>query len=181
MSHGWYVVFLNAGDVFPHPDVLSLVYKHLSNQPSYPDLLFAGATLSLPNGRKIYRAPKDIDKYIWHGLPANHQATYFRRDRLTDVQYDVTYTICGDYFLVATLFTLGATATYLTEPVVKFRVGDTSYRNPVRLIREPYVIQREILGLPMHMRFRSMLKRLLSTIGLMALSHQWLARRAFKS
>ncbi len=167
---GKYVVFLNAGDIFPNTHVLEDISDHLSRLGYDPDIIFGGATLVLPNGLTKYRAPRMIDEYIWHGLPANHQATYYNRNRINDILYDTQYKICGDYYLVAKLFTRGVNATYLKIPLVNFRIGDTSYKRPIKLFCEPYLIQNRILNMTFSLRILSMFKRLISTLGLAILS-----------
>jgi len=174
-SSGKYIVFMNAGDIFPTPETLDTIKNHLSSLETEPDLLFGSATFALLNGRTRHRSSKPMYKYIWHGLPANHQATYFRRESLGDIQYDLQYRICGDYFLVATLFTRGAKAAYIDTPLVNFRIGDTSYRNPKKLLLEPYLIQRDTLHSPLHLRLISLCRRLIATLGIVILSSPLLA------
>lgn len=171
LCSGRFIVFMNAGDVFAGAAVLSKVKDALEGAAEPPDIVFGGAQLILPNGRERYRPPRKMETYIWHGIPSNHQATYYRRDRLIETRYDLAYRICGDYYLVAQLYMQGLTAHYLNEPLVNFRVGDLSYRNPIRLISEPFTIQRQVLQLPLIIRLASLLKRCVSTVGLMTLSH----------
>lgn len=74
-----YIAFLNAGDVFPNESTLQCVFSHIRDCNQLPDMVLGAVTFVLPNGIKLYRAPRDINKYIWHGVPANHQATYFSK------------------------------------------------------------------------------------------------------
>lgn len=170
MSHGEYVVFLNAGDVFSDATVLSRVAAHLRTLPGAPDLVLGGANLSLPNGNQVYKAPRDLARSIWHGLPANHQAIYFRRDRLDGTDYDLTYRICGDYYLVSALYKQGVTASRLDGPLVDFRVGDTSFKNPGALLKEPFHIQEHVLKTSLISRTVSLVRRAVATAGLVVLS-----------
>jgi putative colanic acid biosynthesis glycosyltransferase len=174
LSTGNYVVFLNAGDLFPSTETLARIAKALSvSALTGPDIVFGGASLVLAKGMRFYRAPRKMEDYVWHGLPANHQATYFRRTMLKTTLYDLRYRICGDYFLVAELYKQRPSTLYINEPLVDFRVGDTSYQNPLKLFLEPYRIQRDILCLPLHTRIRSLMKRLVSTLGLVVLCQPW--------
>jgi putative colanic acid biosynthesis glycosyltransferase len=171
LCSGQYILFLNAGDVFSNFAVLKKVNERLreGNEPS--DILFGGTTLVLPNGARIYRAPRAIEAYIWHGLPAYHQATYYRRDRLKDTMYDLNYQICGDYYLVAKLFMQGLRATYLDSSLVDFRFDDnTSIQNPRSLFLETYSIQKNVLKLSILTRCASLMKRFFSTLGIVVLS-----------
>lgn len=164
LAQGEFIVFMNAGDFFPHDEILRMVSDAIQQASGVIDVIFGGCNYILTNGVCVYRAPKKIEGYIWHGLPANHQATYYRRECV--VKYDTKYKICGDYYLAAMLYKKGVRAAYLDMPLVDFRLGDTSYRNPVLLFREPYQIQRDILDMPFPFRVLSMLKRLSSRIAL---------------
>jgi putative colanic acid biosynthesis glycosyltransferase len=162
-SRGEYLVFLNAGDTFPNLNILDLINKELDRQGS-PDVLFGGAELVFSNGKSIYRPPKIMERYIWHGLPANHQATYFKQRALGDLLYDPAFKICGDYFLVAKLFQKNISAAYLNKTLVRFSVGGASYQNKVPLFLEPYRIQRDILKTSFFLRSASLIRRLVATL-----------------
>ena len=174
-SKGEYLVFLNAGDVFPGPDTLSAVSEALS-QNSKPDVLFGGAEYVFPDGSTVFRPPKQVSRSIWHGLPANHQATYYSRNILGGLLYDLKYKICGDYYLIAKLYTKGFRAAYAGISLVKFSVGGASYSNRVPLFLEPYRIQRDVLHEPLAWRLASFLKRGVSTLGMLALKNLHRAR-----
>src|SRR5207245_2106463 len=87
LTRGKYVIFLNAGDIFPTSETLAEVSKVLEELSSEPDLLFGGASLMFAGGTSTYRPPKKMEKYLWHGLPANHQAIYFKRQLLNTHSY----------------------------------------------------------------------------------------------
>jgi len=168
---GDYVVFMNAGDTFHDVETLGMVGKELSGGGRTADILFGGAMLYFPkSGKLVYRAPRVSEVSLWHGLPANHQATYYRRSLLERTPYDLRYPLCGDYFLAASLMKAGANASYLNKPLAMFEVGGQSYKKLGQLFSEPYRIQRDLLGLPLHYRLASMAKRLVSTLGFIVLS-----------
>lgn len=168
--HGEYLIFLNAGDLFPNSTTLSLVADTISINNN-PDVLFGGAELVFANAGVFFRPPKKLEGYIWHGLPANHQATYYKRKALGGMLYDPTYKICGDYYLVAQLFKQGICAAYLNQTLVKFSIGGASYYNRYPLFLEPYKIQRDILGISFPIRAVSLAKRLISNIAMVSLQH----------
>lgn len=173
ISKGYYILFLNAGDMFSHESVLCYIQERIIHEECEPDMVFGGATLVFPSGKHVYRAPRLMESYIWHGLPANHQATYFRKDFLNDLKYCLDYKICGDYYFVARLFKKGASVSYIDKPLVNFSVGGASYVNLTRLFCEPYRIQRDILVLGFFSRIRSVIKRAFSTFGFKLLSQEW--------
>jgi len=175
-----YVVFLNAGDFFSDSSVLGKVSAHLQMCVESPDILFAGATYVFRSGLRWYREPKLLEKYIWHGLPAIHQATFYKRQRLQNTKYDLSYKFCGDYYLAAKLFIEGIHATYLDLSLVDFTVGGASYCNPISISIEPFLIQKRILNLSFLTRCRSLLKRFYSIIGVYILSIKWISVFRFK-
>jgi putative colanic acid biosynthesis glycosyltransferase len=161
-STGDYVVFMNAGDVFYNESTLKNVASFLSNQTSKTEMVLGGAKLAFPNRSEFDKKPRDLRQSVWHGLPANHQAIYFSRDRLNECQYNLDFRICGDYALVATLFMRGIRYKCLDEPLVQFRVGDTSFKRPMALIGEAFKVQSSILNTPFPLRLLSILIHLLS-------------------
>jgi putative colanic acid biosynthesis glycosyltransferase len=177
LARGRFVVYMNAGDVFSSPDVLTAVASRLAEEPeARADILFGGATLVLPNGVRRYRGPRDLARSIWRAMPANHQATYVARTRLLAAPYDTSYRIAGDYALMATLYQAGVTPSYLDRSLVDFRVGDLSSRRPWRLLAEGTRVQREILGLSLWRALGSLARRAVSIGGLRLLSSPLVAR-----
>jgi len=160
---------MNAGDRFAGPGVLGQVSARLDGAGPAPDVLFGGATLVFPGGRRWYRGPRNMERYIWHGLPAIHQATYYRRSRVRDTGYDPSYRVCGDYEIVARLFTGGASAAYLDAPLVDFMVGGTSFRTRGPLFAEPLRVQTEILHAGPLRKALSLARRLVSTVAVTVL------------
>lgn len=175
-SIGEYLVFLNAGDVFPSTDTLRGVSEEI-NACGRPDVLFGGVEYVFPDGKYLFRPPKNVAKCIWHGLPANHQATYYSRSILNGLLYDLKYKICGDYYLIAELYKKGFKAAYVEMPLVKFSVGGVSYVNRVPLFLEPYIIQRDILQQSLAWRLVSFFKRGISTLGMVVLRNIHRAKR----
>ena len=177
LSNGKYVVFMNAGDTFYSDVTLAKVLKILSSSNQIPDILFGGAVLNFGvSGRKIYRPPRLAETYLWHGLPANHQATFYKKTLLNKTPYDLQFRLCGDYYLAAILLKNGAYAVYLNESLAIFMVGGESYKNLKRLFLEPYLIQRDVLCLPFLYRLLSAIRRLISTAGFIFFSQSILKK-----
>ena len=158
-SSGEYIVFMNAGDLFSDANVLQNVAVTILSATYTIDVVFGGATLKFPYGGSYFRPARKMELYIWKGLPAIHQATYYRRERLASCSYDLKYRICGDYYLISMLYIQSILAEYLNISLVDFRVGDTSYRNPITILNEGYCIQRDILNSPLYMRILSYARR----------------------
>ena len=176
LARGRFVVYMNAGDSFSGPEVLSVVAAHIGTAASGVDVVFGGATLILPNGRRHYRAPRNIERVIWRSLPANHQATYFSRKALLATPYDTHFRIAGDYALVAMMYRANVAVSYLDTSLVDFRVGDLSSRHPWRLLREGALVQRRVLHLSRTAVALSFARRAISIFGLRFMSSPAFAR-----
>ena len=170
---GQYIVFMNAGDVFSDAFVLQKVSNLILSNSKLYDVIFGGATLKFPNGSSLFRPARKLESYIWNGLPAIHQATYYLREKILNILYDLKYRICGDYYIIAALYRQGVSSVYLDSSLVDFRVGDTSYRNPTTVLIEGYRIQRDILNSPFRIRMKSIIRRLVSFIGWVFLSQRF--------
>ena len=73
MAQGRYAIFLNSGDIF-HDDV-ALFARQLARQKE--DAMYIGdALLDFGDGHKVCRSAKP-GWYIYHSLPASHQAIFF--------------------------------------------------------------------------------------------------------
>lgn len=170
IASGKYTVFMNAGDIFTDNTALQCVFDKLCQLDDLNTILYGGAQLEFSNGREWYRSPKD-EQYIWHGLPANHQATFYPTRWLLNHPYDLSYRICGDYYVAVRAYQSHLQVVYLNKPIVRFRVGDTSYRHPLSLLQEAYSIQRDVLHLGITKRIFSFVRRLLAINMTIAISN----------
>lgn len=183
LCKGKFAVFLNAGDIYPNKLTLEKLNSSLQLSKELPDVILGGATFLLPNSLKMYKSPKNINLYIWHGVPANHQAMYFKREALKCTLYDTRYKICGDYYIIARMFIKKMIFFYINEPLVEFKVGGASYKNIATLWKESYLIKKRVLHLPFHVRIHSLLKSIISTTGLIIVSQNyfvWLGKLVLK-
>lgn len=164
MGEGLYTVFMNSGDIFYSSSTLSMVYQALDESSSDLDLLFGGAVLYFGKSRSYLRRPIIAHRIIWHGLPANHQATYYRSALLRSYPFDLRYKICGDYYSVAVMILNGAKSICLNIPLVIYDTSGKSSRDMVKLFSEPYYIQTNILRLSIYLRLLSLCRRALATV-----------------
>lgn len=168
--NGDYIVYMNSGDSFYDENSLNFVQSIIKNESKTPDVLLFGFTLKLPNGSFINRLPRSILNYIWHGMPTNHQAIFFSKKVIVDNPYDLSYKICGDYYLLARIFTKKYKVINNDTSTAIFDVGGTSFNKPWLLMHEAYRIKRDILKLPYSLRVLSFSKSLVSIFGLRFLS-----------
>lgn len=83
---GDYVVFMNAGDLFANPGVLSLVSSYDG------DILLGGETY----GGQVRAVKSKMSLYDILSIGINHQAVYYRRDILQKYGFDESYKIIAD-------------------------------------------------------------------------------------
>lgn len=138
---GEYVVYLNAGDVFNGREALKQLVDMIHSDV---DIIFSGALFTIGNKALRYRAPRSI-RSVWHSVPANHQATIFRRTLLGNNPYNIEYKICGDYELIARLSNCNVTCQVVDVPLVCFELGGVSTLRINRLSIEAFKIQRRVL------------------------------------
>lgn len=171
LASGDYIVFLNAGDTLYSKLTISEVYSRVIKSNVYPDIVFGAAKLVFDNGFNLIRYPRSMDTYIWHGLPANHQATYYKSTSIINPPYDFKYKMCGDYYIVSQFFLNNSNAVYMNRILVNFKIGGTSYRHPWTLIKEAYSIQRDVLGVSFIKRVFSIVRRVVAILATIILEN----------
>ena len=171
-ARGRFVLFMNAGDRFAAPDSLDPLLPLLAADGA-PDLLFGGAILELPCGRRVVRAARSPDRYLRYGLPACHQATVFRREAHLEAFYDPAYRITGDYALIARLLRNGATWRCVDD-LIAIRAcspRSLSERRWARRILEATRVQKTILALSPRQRLQGAAHLMLSHVAYVGLRH----------
>ncbi|WP_312981128.1 colanic acid biosynthesis glycosyltransferase WcaE [Atlantibacter sp.] len=146
LASGDYALFLNSGDVF-HPDVAQFV-RQLAEIPAHkPAMVIGDALLDFGNGHKTRRSAKQ-GWYIYHSLPASHQAIFFPMQGLKLHPYDLQYKVSSDYALAAKLYKAGYPFKRLEGLVSEFSMGGVSTSNNLELCQDAKNVQRAILGVP---------------------------------
>ena len=83
---GDYVVFMNAGDLFAHKDVLTWVSAYDG------DIILGGETY----GGKVRMVKEKMTLYDILSIGLNHQAVYYRREILQKYGFDESYKLIAD-------------------------------------------------------------------------------------
>nr|WP_318381063.1 colanic acid biosynthesis glycosyltransferase WcaE [uncultured Enterobacter sp.] len=144
MAEGRFALFLNSGDVF-HPDVADVV-RQLAGAKE--NAMFIGdALLDFGDGTKKRRSAKH-GWYIYHSLPASHQAIFFPVSGLKAYPYDLQYKVSSDYALAARMFKAGYAFKRLKGLVSEFSMGGVSTSNNLELCQDAKNVQRKILRVP---------------------------------
>ncbi|EOC0058620.1 colanic acid biosynthesis glycosyltransferase WcaE [Cronobacter turicensis] len=146
MAHGRFAIFLNSGDVF-HPGVAD-VARQLAAAPENENAMYIGdALLDFGDGNKMRRNAKS-GWYIYHSLPASHQAIFFPVSGLKKYPYDLQYKVSSDYALTAKMYKSGYGFRKLKGLVSEFSMGGVSTSNNLELCQDAKKVQRNILRVP---------------------------------
>lgn len=119
-AQGSYLLFLNAGDTLAGPDVLERIKREIGALPVWPDFLY-GDSLEGKN-RKPARPPEGLKL----GLFTHHQAMLYRRERIGDLRYNLSYKIAADYDFTARFLRSTEKTLYMPFPVCVFEPGGVS-------------------------------------------------------
>jgi glycosyltransferase involved in cell wall biosynthesis len=101
MATGDYLVFLNAGDVFPSPDTLEHISNGLVDEEKLPGVLYGNADIVDDEGCFIrHRRLQPPEKLSWRsfrqGMLVCHQAFYARTDLAKATPYHLKYRYSAD-------------------------------------------------------------------------------------
>ena len=104
-ASGDYIVYMNAGDFFPHADTLEKIVQHcqLNEQPTdeLPGVLYGNTDIVDGEGHFLHpRRLQPPAKLTWksfrNGMLVCHQAFYARTDIAKNQQYDTRYRFSAD-------------------------------------------------------------------------------------
>lgn len=141
IASGKYLMYLNAGDELVN---YMVILKNIFCEDNI-DLFFFNAIFCYGIFKRIRRA-RTFSK-VKYSIPANHQAIIFRKDALGESPYEIKYKICGDYYLLASLYANGKSHKVINETIVSFMIGGVSTFSVFTLLREANSIQRDVLNL----------------------------------
>ncbi|HKS35529.1 MAG TPA: colanic acid biosynthesis glycosyltransferase WcaE [Enterobacteriaceae bacterium] len=144
MARGRFAIFLNSGDIF-HADVADFA-RQLADKKD--NAMYIGdALLDFGDGNKVRRSAKS-GWYIYHSLPASHQAIFFPLNGLKKHPYDLQYRVSSDYALAAKMYKSGYAFNRIKCLVSEFSMGGVSTSNNLELCQDARNVQRKILRVP---------------------------------
>lgn len=141
-ASGDYILFLNAGDTLALLRTLETLAALLSARPVKPDLIYGDAFEETAEGRIIKKA-RPYDR-IDQGLFTHHQAIFYRRETISDLRYDQTYSIAADYKFTAQCLRMSKYVLYWPRPVCLFEQGGVSQRQAFKGRMQQSLIRREL-------------------------------------
>jgi putative colanic acid biosynthesis glycosyltransferase len=129
LAKGEWIIFMNAGDCFAHPDVL----KHFAP--------YADTDLAFGRAKKTDGSPqlpyKGLGR-IWENMPFSHQALFCRAEVLRSRPFDLSFRIAGDFDFVMHAYQAGKHFEFLDLEVAVADGDGISNTQFVRRVSECY-------------------------------------------
>lgn len=171
---GDYLVFLNAGDVFPSPDTLELVASSVGDGEELPGVLYGNTDIVDDEGHFLrHRRLQPPERLTWRsfrqGMLVCHQAFYARTDLAKANPYNMQYRFSADVDWCIRVMKAaelqGLPLRNVDAVVVNYLDGGMTVKNHRASLRERFRLMRHHYGLlptlAMHAWFvlRSVLKK----------------------
>lgn len=144
-AQGRYICFLNAGDRFAGPDVLSTVATALA-QRGEPDFLYGDVRslvhhrylgLGQQNAGRLIRYPDRLTRFWLYRKMICHQVWFVRRDIYTVQPFAADYRILADYaYLLDMILRRRVRYTHLAKEIAIFDGGGVSTQTSSRRMAE---------------------------------------------
>lgn len=144
LSNGEYVIFLNSGDSFYSPDVLSCAYKYINPIVLKPCMAY-GDTEEVEQSGRTYIKPAKNAKYVWSTTPTRQQSIFYLGKLARSIEFNDEYRIVGDVgftYRIARDFPEYASPLMLDFVVSKFFQGGVSHKNHIKALRENYRLRK---------------------------------------
>jgi glycosyltransferase involved in cell wall biosynthesis len=118
---GSYVLFLNAGDVFPAKDTLERFLSFSELGPAF----FWGDSEVDRDGKIVHDPADRMERFLYRQMTVCHQSLAVRRDVLLSHPFDLSLRVAADYSVLCALMTAGEVGVY--RPVTVSRVEDLGF------------------------------------------------------
>jgi putative colanic acid biosynthesis glycosyltransferase len=142
---GDYFIFMNSGDMFAGPDVISRLVHNIEQEKAVPDFVYGDSLDVEESGRSNYRKALSVS-YIKAGMITRHQAMLYRRECVCDEKYPSNFRLSGDYALTAKLLKKkNIKVLKVNFPICLFFSGGKHDTHRIEALLEDFKIRREIL------------------------------------
>jgi glycosyltransferase involved in cell wall biosynthesis len=138
LSRGRWVVFLNSGDVFASPHVLSQIFA--AEAPD-DDIIYGNSVVHYIDGTTRL-APAAEVRHLPFGMICSHQALFTRRKLLTTRPFSVGK-IRSDYEFLLASWKKGHHFRYLDVVVAEVEAGGLSDRRRIAALHERSILLRK--------------------------------------
>ena len=148
-SQGYYLLFLNAGDMLADSRVLTAVKRQVEAQVALPGFIYGDAIEVDAAGNSILK-PAFSHHMIWYGMFTHHQAMFYKRELIKDLKYDIRYKIAADFALTSEYLRKSPTALKVNIPICVFEGGGVSSSLSGRWqgMKEQFIVCRSIQRRP---------------------------------
>ena len=152
---GNYLVFLNAGDVFPSSSTLETIANMVGEGEELPGVLYGNTDIVDDNGNFLrHRRLSPPSHLNWrsflHGMLVCHQAFYARTDIAKRNSYDLNYKLSADIDWCIRIMKdakrSNLSLRYINAVVVNYLDGGMSIQNHKASLRERYHIMCKHYG-----------------------------------
>ncbi|MCL1915995.1 MAG: glycosyltransferase [Desulfovibrionaceae bacterium] len=143
-AQGLFVNFMNAGDAFARPDILSQAHKTLKSAPDI-DVLYGEVCILRADEKIISLTPGILDKNFFRNRTISHQAAFIRKSMFERFGlYDTGLKITADYKHFLSMF-MGQAKFARLEAVVAVQEGTgKSVRQADLLFQERRLVKAEM-------------------------------------
>ena len=159
-ASGDYVVFMNAGDTFPHDGTLEEIVHRgkLAEHPSaeLPGVLYGNTDIVDAEGRYLHpRRLQPPEQLTWrsfrHGMLVCHQAFYARADIARSLHYDLRYRFSADVDwcirVMQATERMGLKLSNVNMVVANYMEEGATTRNHRKSLLERFCVMRRHYGL----------------------------------
>jgi glycosyltransferase involved in cell wall biosynthesis len=145
LATGEWVLFLNAGDVFSQPDILS----GLAGLMQKEDIVAVyGDSIADYGDFRVYRKALEFSE-IWKGMILSHQALLIRSSRIGEKRFDLNYPKIADYDLLLRCLAGSEGVAYKPTPFVVCDAHGISNRGQAAIARGYYRVARRYFRMDM--------------------------------
>lgn len=177
-ADGKYLCFLNCGDLFDNPDVLSSVYKCAAELQDTRNIIYGNYCRKGVN----FKQPSSITPFYLYRTPLCHQTMFFGSKVFEEHGgYDTDYKILADYNHTLAAFTSGIPFIYCDAVICSYLGGGASEtakgaeikKSEYDVLRSKYFTKKQIrnYNTKIFFSFRKLRQRIISDK-----SPQWLRK-----
>ncbi len=122
MAKGDYINFMNAGDWFLSPDVISKVFEREESRKA--DLVYGNHEVHYPNFVKKKQALPL--RFLWRHMAFSHQALFTKRALLIKHPFDLNFKIAADFNFIFNSYLRGYSFYYANVAIAGYLAGGQS-------------------------------------------------------
>lgn len=126
LATGDYIVFMNAGDVFPCKGTLANVANKIQANKC-PDFVYGDVTEITMNGNKYLRESRSLEA-IKIGMFTCHQSMYYKNQivKENNLSFNLDYNVFSDYNFTCKFLNASKNNLHINEPLSIFEFGGLS-------------------------------------------------------